>query len=202
MFVHRSSATHSWSAHLRQHVLTLALAFPGTLAACSSGGGAGRGLPSEASPDGGGGAQGAQATGTVWQATSSKIVVMDMNNPSNIKQETVPLPAKTVEGTSGRTAEIYRALEGSQLVTFARYEGDSVAYRITEECTMNDKTCVLQSDSVTMQFTLTNGKLEQASQYLLGEDQMITSSITFTPVAFPPPGWPTQIITSKLGDAQ
>jgi hypothetical protein len=175
-----------------------------TVGACTSNGskdgGTGSGEGGTSGTQGGGGTGG--GAGSVWQATRAEVIVISGSDPSGFKQQTIDLPATSVEGTTGRTAEMYRKLEEGRLVTFARFEGDNVYYQIIQPCSMSGSTCTVRWNDVSMQFSVNEGKLEQVSQYVVGDGDIVTSTITFTSVAFPPSGWPTQSVTRELGEPQ
>ncbi|MFO0675851.1 MAG: hypothetical protein U0169_04915 [Polyangiaceae bacterium] len=138
----------------------------------------------------------------MWQATTAEISSVDTANPSGFKQDTVPLPAKAVDGATGRMAELYRKLEGDKLVTFAHYDGDDVYYRITQTCLMSENTCTVFWDEVSMQFTLKDGTFEEVTQHLVDKTQVVSVTTKFSAVPFPPAGWPTRVVAHDLGARQ
>lgn len=138
---------------------------------------------------------------SVWQAANVEVTVFDTANPMAVPpSQTVELPALVKEPTSGANIELYVTFDGSQRITYGRYENTNVYYRISEPYShAGEGTSATYSTTGNIYMlkdgilTLTTTRFADGKNYI--------SKTTFRKIDFPPAGWPTEKIDYQGGDS-
>lgn len=138
---------------------------------------------------------------SVWQAASVELTVYDPANPTAApSQQTVEIPALVKEPTTGSNIELYVTFEGSQRISYGRYENTNVYYRITQPWTHAGEGSSEMYSTESNIYMVKDGVLTLLSTRVADGKNFI-SKTTFRKVDFPPAGWPTEKIDYEAGDS-
>lgn len=138
----------------------------------------------------------------IWRQDTAKVMLIDTNNPIPTTVD-VEIPNSLPFPQSDREVELFEQIKDGHHVTYAWVQGAPQYYRITAEAIGSEDAYLIQQGDSVRNYTMEEGHLTSITTLAVGTS-IIQSFTTFKEYtgAFPPDGWPNDVVDAEIGAIQ